>query len=267
MYPYILILSLGLSCLLGACVSKKKYRAIKTQQDALALQLDSTRHQLAEALRHRKKNEVETSATTSDLSNRIQNLERENQQIKPALAAAQQQILLLEDSMLQTQKAFDLIQQEWGAVAQAKAIAETKARALQSLLSDSLEIWDSLGLEIVQVEDFVCLDISHQLLFGRGYYFTAQGKKFLRQLVPLLENQREFRVVVQAAVKGSPGGSTIEASSKRAATVAKFLNNIGLSTERIIAQGMGLWRNIQKKEQPPISIVLIPLRNPAYREF
>jgi chemotaxis protein MotB len=266
---YLFLSLLGLLFLLGSCATKKKYKRLKVEHQEMKYTLDSTRYQLAEALREWQKIRDRSDMTTGELQDLTKDLEAKNKQLKTEINASQQQNKQLKDSIKQTQEAFGMLQKEWGAIAERQAILEARIEKIQLEVIDSLSDWDSLGLDVLRFNEFLHIEVSDQILFNKGYYVNNDGRAFLAKLAPILEKyQANYQLVVRAVVLPQKDGMLpIESSLKRALNVAKMLREVGFKGKELRVLGMGEWKKPKAGTLPPVGIDLIPLENAAFRNF
>lgn len=266
MYP--LLSLIGLLFLLGSCATKKKYKALKAEHQQTELVLDSTRYQLAEALRAWQKIRDKSSMTTGELQDLSKTLEDKNQRLQNQLNVTQSEKSKVQKELKQTQEALELLQKEWGGIAEKQAVLESRVERIQIEVRDSLSDWDSLGLEVLRVKELLHLEISDQILFNKGYYVNNDGRKFLEKLAPLLQKyEGSYRIVIRAVVLPQKGINPIDASLKRGLNVAKMLKDVGYNGKELNVLGMGLWKKTVAGKLPAVGIDFIPLENPAYRDF
>lgn len=265
---YTVLSLMGLLFLLSSCATKRKYKALKTEHQQMQFVLDSTRFQLAEALRAWQKIRDRSTMTTGELQDLSKKLEDQNQQLQNQLNVTQSEKGKVKKELKQTQEALQLLQKEWGVIAEKQALLESRVEQIQIEVTDSLSDWDPLGVDIVRVKELLHIEISDQILFNKGYYVNNDGRKFLEKLSPLLQKyEAHYRIVIRAAVLPQKTMGPVEASLKRGLNVAKMLKNVGYKGKELNVLGMGLWKNPVAGEIPAVSIDLIPLENSTYRDF
>lgn len=114
----------------------------------------------------------------------------------------------------------------------------------------------SQDVEVIAQEDAVRFRLDSELLFPSGEAgLSVAGKALLSELVPVINEQPEHRLIVEGHTDSVPISterfpSNWELSTARAAAVARFLSEQGVAPQRLQATGYADMRPLGAKLNP-----------------
>jgi chemotaxis protein MotB len=236
----ILLFSLTTMLLLGSCVSKKEYAALEAKQKETQDLLNSATVKLNACLA----DEATASARVQALEERIADLRRS------------------QENLIQSNKDLTMLTAQ-GAENVEKTLESMKEKDLKiSRLQDAVNKKDSVMLALVtslkkevglndpdieiNVEKgVVFISIADKLLFRSGSYtVTSRAKEILGKVATVVNSKPNFDAMVEAHTDNVPYRKeplldNWDLSVKRATSVVRVLEELGVSSSQLIAAGRG----------------------------
>lgn len=226
--------------LLGSCVSKKEYAALEAKQKETQDLLNSATVKLNACLA----DEATASARVQALEERIADLRRS------------------QENLIQSNKDLTMLTAQ-GAENVEKTLESMKEKDLKiSRLQDAVNKKDSVMLALVtslkkevglndpdieiNVEKgVVFISIADKLLFRSGSYtVTSRAKEILGKVATVVNSKPNFDAMVEAHTDNVPYRKeplldNWDLSVKRATSVVRVLEELGVSSSQLIAAGRG----------------------------
>ncbi len=283
----IIFLLCGLIIFSASCVTQKKYDELLSDKINLETDLANSRDSLATALStiERLNGEIEklksdTSslgkklrATAADLKNlssdnsqlqtKYNNLLSNSGQMTQDLAAQQERLLALKESLEQTKKENEQLSADL-------AVREEKVRELEEILTNKDKAVQALKDKITQAllnfkesdltvsvkNGKVYVSLAEQLLFKSGSTgVDPKGVTALQQLAKAIKDQKDLNIMVEGHTDNVPIGRTSQymndnwdLSVLRATSIIRILTNAGLSAQQVTAAGRGEFVPVEDNE-------------------
>ena len=283
----IIFLLCGLMIFSASCVTQKKYDELLSDKINLETDLANSRDSLATALStiERLNGEIEklksdTSslgkklrATAADLKNlssdngqlqtKYNNLLSNSGQMTQDLAAQQERLLALKESLEQTKKENEQLSADL-------AVREEKVRELEEILANKDKAVQALKDKITQAllnfkesdltvsvkNGKVYVSLAEQLLFKSGSTgVDPNGVTALQQLAKAIKDQKDLNIMVEGHTDNVPIGRTSQymndnwdLSVLRATSIIRILTNAGLSAQQVTAAGRGEFVPVEDNE-------------------
>lgn len=233
-----MLLSISAMFLLGSCVSKKEYAALEAKQKETQDLLNSATVKLNSCLADKASSE----ARVTSLEERIADLKKSN------------------DNLIQSNKDLTMLTTK-GASNVEKTLESLREKDLKiSRLQDAVNRKDSVMLALVtslkkevgindpdiQVnveKGVVFISIADKLLFKSGSYIVnTRAKEVLGKVAKVVKSKPNFECMVEAHTDPVPYNKpplidNWDLSVKRATSVVRVLEDLGVSSEKLIAAG------------------------------
>lgn len=234
----VMLLSISAMFLLGSCVSKKEYAALEAKQKETQDLLNSATVKLNSCLADKASSE----ARVTSLEERIADLKKSN------------------DNLIQSNKDLTMLTTK-GASNVEKTLESLREKDLKiSRLQDAVNRKDSVMLALVtslkkevgindpdiQVnveKGVVFISIADKLLFKSGSYIVnTRAKEVLGKVAKVVKSKPNFECMVEAHTDPVPYNKpplidNWDLSVKRATSVVRVLEDLGVSSEKLIAAG------------------------------
>lgn len=234
----IMLLSVSAMFLLGSCVSKKEYAALEAKHKETQDLLNSATVKLNSCLADK----ASAQARVTSLEERIADLKKSN------------------DNLIQSNKDLTMLTTK-GASNVEKTLESLREKDLKiSRLQDAVNKKDSVMLALVtslkkevgindpdiQVnveKGVVFISIADKLLFKSGsYVVNTRAKEVLGKVAKVVKSKPDFECMVEAHTDPVPYNKpplidNWDLSVKRATSVVRVLEDLGVASEKLIAAG------------------------------
>ena len=283
----IILLFCGILIFSASCVTQKKYDELLSDKINLETDLAYCRDSLATALStiERINGEIakiktdtaslgqKLRATASDLKNlsadnsqlqtRYNNLLSNSGKMTQDLAAQQERLLALKESLEQTKRENERLSADL-------AVREEKVRELEEILANKDKAVQALKDKITQAllnfkesdltvsvkNGKVYVSLAEQLLFKSGSTgVDPKGVTALQQLAKAIKDQTDLNIMVEGHTDDVPIGRTSQymndnwdLSVLRATSIIRILTNAGLSAQQVTAAGRGEFIPVEDNE-------------------
>lgn len=274
----IIFLFFVITIFFASCVTQKKYDELLSDKINLETDLANSRDSLATALStiDRLNGEIaklkadtaslgkKLRATASDLKNlsadnsqlqgKYNNLLSNSGKMTQDLAAQQERLLALKESLEQTKRENEKLSADL-------AVREEKVRELEEILANKDKAVQALKDKITQAllnfkesdltvsvkNGKVYVSLAEQLLFKSGSTSVdPKGVSALQQLAKAIKDQTDLNIMVEGHTDNVPIGRTSQymndnwdLSVLRATSIIRILSKAGLSSEQVTAAGRG----------------------------
>jgi chemotaxis protein MotB len=173
--------------------------------------------------------------------------------LKKDKTALEQQKMSLEQQQADSRKQIDALEQQKAQIAAASQQDKTQYDALVRNLTDEVKKGE---LQVRQYKDMLTVDVAEQLFFDSGRAdLKDTGKGVLKKVGEAIKgyNDKVIRVVghtdnVPIKTKAFP--SNWELSVARATTVVRYLQEVGIPPERMVASGRAEYDPIAENDTP-----------------
>ncbi len=269
---------LAVALVLGGCVGKSTYERKVTEAEQLAAALAALQQEHA-ALRGDYDNlEISNRALSEDLGRAQRDIERLEQVLSrrsieagAAMAEMRQEIDRLqgENRSLQAELETERI---------AKQARIAKMQSTYNELVDKMEAEIKRGeITISELQGKLTVNMVEKILFPSGSAtIKPEGLKVLERVGDIVKGVEDKDIQVEGHTDDVPISSRLqekfpsnwELSTARAATVVRFLRDLGIAGERLSAVGYGPFRPVASNDTAEgraqnrrIQIVLVPAQN------
>lgn len=255
--------------------ARQEVSRLEEERTAIANALEEERgHLLAEAEERgrewtRLKEEFQEAiashqALIESLNGKLGALEAERSGLQEQLAAQADEIAQLEKGMRMAE----------GEAARRKRELQEAASAHEALIGKLEKEIDEGNIKISRLKGRLSVEIVDKILFASGSdRITKEGKEVLRKVSEILRGVQENLIRVEGHTDNVPIGPKIidrfptnwELSTSRATQVVRYLAEMGVGPEKMVAIGLAEYRPVVSNETPEgrqrnrrIKIVLFP---------
>lgn len=282
---YLVILVLTAALTVSGCVGKAKYEEKVSEAS-----------QLSEALRSLQDDHAALQARHAVLQEDYNNLQISNKALQEDLERAQKDIARLEQvlsersieagaAMAEMRQEIDRLKTEnrklEAAVESERIARQARIAKMQSTyneLLDKMEAEIERGeITISELQGKLTVNMVEKILFPSGSATIKKaGLKVLEKVGDIVKNVEDKDIQVEGHTDNVPISSRLreifptnwELSTARAATVVRFLRDLGIPGERLAAVGYGPFQPVASNDNAEgraqnrrIQIVLVPPRN------
>jgi len=242
-----------LMLLLGACGSSKKYKLLESNQEALQLQLDSSRSQLAQLLREEKSKQQQQEEQLAQAVAAKEQAEKTRQNSLQQLAKTQKTKTACEQQLAQSEKALQMFQAQLGKEAQNKI----EFILAEELILNQFKTYKGLTFERISASQALKIACPDSLLFRGENSVQSSALPFLEDLASLLSEREDWEIELQAvADKETKVNARLAQASRRANSVASKLRILKLPLSRLY---LSAWA---KGDDRPLYIYIYPKGKP-----
>lgn len=242
-----------LMLLLGACGSSKKYKLLESNQEALQLQLDSSRSQLAQLLREEKSKQQQQEEQLAQAVAAQKQAEKARQNSLQQLAETQKAKTACEQQLAQSEKALQIFQAQLGKEARKK----TELVLAEERILEQLKAYKGLEFERISASQALKIACPDSLLFRGENSVQNSAIPFLKDLASLLSEEENWELELLAtADRGSKAKVRLAQATTRANSVASKLRILKLSLSRLYVSA---WA---KEDEIPLYIYIFPKGRP-----
>ncbi len=269
----IVLLCVGAS--LTSCVTKKKFRAVKTELSNQKLELDAARKDLSSCDDRVKSMlgqlgacEKDKELLRNDLKNYQSNLKLREEQIQDLKSQRDNQVTQvgnltvlsqsandnIKETLMQLEKKDKYIHLLQAAKTKADSINLALAVNLKGVLKDGLEDDD---VEVKVDKTVVFINLSDKMLFQSGSYnLTTKANSVLANIAKIIESRPDLEVMVEGytdnvAIKNNCIDDNWDLSVKRSTAVVRMLqNSFKVNPNRLIAAGRGQYNTLASNDTP-----------------
>ncbi|HEX7044460.1 MAG TPA: OmpA family protein [Burkholderiales bacterium] len=277
--------------ILGGCVTKSTYEELKAEKDrevaALQSERDALRRQQAELQEQLRKLEAQRDVLEQNkawleqeqiaLQTRVGLLAQEKEGLEREKTALEQEKAALEESKALLEQQQNELRQQIQALEQQKAQLLSSSQETQAqydaLVRNLTEELEKGQLQVRRYQNMLTVDVAEQLFFASGEASLKEsGKQVLAKVADALKAYDDKVIRVIGHTDNVPIGkayqkvfpSNWELSVARATTVVRYLQELGLPPERMIAAGRAEYAPIAsndtaegRKQNRRIEITLI----------
>jgi chemotaxis protein MotB len=173
--------------------------------------------------------------------------------LKKDKTALEQQKALLEQQQSESRKQIDALEQEKAKLQTASQQDKSQYDALVRNLTDEVKKGE---LQVRQYKDMLTVDVAEQLFFDSGRAdLKDTGKAVLKKVGEALKGYEDkvIRVVGHTdnvPIKTKVFPSNWELSVARATTVVRYLQEVGIPPERMVASGRAEYQPVAENDTP-----------------
>ena len=254
----IIILLLG-SCL-ALSINGQSKKDLLLENQVLKVASDSLRRSLAEARREWQKCKDNSSSNQGELVKKMESDQQLIKDLTAKLARTEKRLSQITDTLKLTKDACEQLQSGMAKVSQFEFALADRAEKIQNELNEALADWIGGHVSLLRHKDKVSLSMSDSIIFGGGSFVNATGHKLLTEIVAVLNNYDNIKLVVNAwGAHTATAKDALAESSRRALSVSLLLEVYKWPADRIMLVGQGLWPADKGKGKSPIRIDVLPL--------
>lgn len=236
----ILLLSVTTMLLLGSCVSKKEYAALEAKQKETQDLLNSATVKLNSCLEER----ATAAARAEGLEQRLADLKRSNENL---IQSNKDLTMLTAQGAENVEKTLESMKEKDLKITRLQDAVSKKDSVMLALVT-SLKKEVGLNdpdIEINVEKGVVFISIADKLLFRSGSYtVTSRAKEVLGKVAKVVNSKPNFDAMVEAHTDNVPYRKeplldNWDLSVKRATSVVRVLEELGVSSSQLIAAGRG----------------------------
>jgi len=248
-YIRIGIAVLAAGMIVSGCVSSGKYKKLETEKN----QEISTLQQEKGTLEQQK---AALEKDNADLKQQISSLEQQKSAAEQQVGSLQQQKSAVETQKSAAEQRVGSLQQERASLIAANRQQQQMYQALVSRLASEVQKGQ---LQIKRYKNMLTVELAEQVFFDSGRAkLKPEGKKVLKDVGEVLAgyNDKIIRVVGHTDNKQITKAlqatfpTNWELSVARATTVVRFLQDVGVSPEQMIASGRGEYDPVAPNDTP-----------------
>jgi chemotaxis protein MotB len=250
--PYIGLALVAAGLVLSGCVSSGKFKKMEAQKNDEIAALDKQRSDLEARAQSLEQQKTTLEADNTALKQQVTSLQDEMAVITHQAGTLQQQKSAAERQVGSLQQQSTAIQRQVGTLQQEKAalLAASKQREAQyQTLVGQLSTEVRAGqIQVRQYQDMLTVDVAEQLFFDSGRAkLKPGGKDVLKKVGDVIKDYENKIIRVAGHTDNVPISKALQAtfptnwelSVARATTVVRFLQEVGVPPERMIASGRG----------------------------
>lgn len=190
-------------------------------------------------------------------------LENQNAALNKQITAAKQDNDTLQQQLAACNQQNTSMQEQVGFLEQQRSalLAASKQRQQQyeALVKDLSKEVEKGQLQVRQYKDMLSVDLAEQIFFDSGRAtLKADGKKILRKVGAALKGYQDKIIRVVGYTDNVPVAKSLQAryptnwelSVARATTVVRFLQDVGVPPERMVASGRGEYDPVASNDTP-----------------
>ena len=277
MKQLLIIILLGTVAISG-CVGKSTYEQKVTEADQLAAEVTALQQSQTDLQGEYDNQQISNEALNEDLKRAQSDIERLEQVLSErsieagaAMTEMRQEI----DRLETTNRALEL------AVESEKIARQARIAQMQSTYNELVEKMETEiergEITISELQGKLTVNMVEKILFPSGSAtIKAEGLKVLRRVGDIVKEVENKDIQVEGHTDNVPISSRLkdkfpsnwELSTARAATVVRFLRDLGIEGERLSAAGYGPFQPVAsnetiegKAQNRRIQIVLVPQQN------
>lgn len=226
--------------LLGSCVSKKEYAALEAKQKETQDLLNSATVKLNSCLEER----ATAAARAEGLEQRLADLKRSNENL---IQSNKDLTMLTAQGAENVEKTLESMKEKDLKITRLQDAVSKKDSVMLALVT-SLKKEVGLNdpdIEINVEKGVVFISIADKLLFRSGSYtVTSRAKEVLGKVAKVVNSKPNFDAMVEAHTDNVPYRKeplldNWDLSVKRATSVVRVLEELGVSSSQLIAAGRG----------------------------
>jgi chemotaxis protein MotB len=188
------------------------------------------------------------------LQGQVQNLESDKAALEREKASLSQQQTALEQQQADLRKQIDALEQQKAQLLNASKQTQSQYDALVRNLTEEVKKGQ---LQVRQYKDMLTVDVAEQLLFDSGKADLKQsGKDVLKKVGDALKGYEDKVIRVVGHTDNVPITKSLqrrfpsnwELSVARATTMVRFLQEVGVPPERMIASGRAEYQPIAEND-------------------
>ena len=249
--------------LAGGCVSSGKYQmmeATKNDEIAMLQQANSTLEKQKGTLEQQKTAlEGENANLKQQLGTQVQKNDAMTQQLgslEQEKAAMSQQVGSLEQDKAAMAQQVGSLEHEKAALVAANEQVERQHEELVKKLSSEVEKGQ---VQVRQFQNMLSVDLAEQIFFDSGRAtLKPAGKEILKKVGDAVKDYEDKIIRVVGHTDNVPVAKSLQAtfpsnwelSVARATNVVRFLQEVGISPERMIAAGRGEYDPVAPNDTP-----------------
>ena len=239
--------------LLGACGSSKKYKLLESNRQALQLQLDSSRSQLAQLLREEKSKQQQQKEQLVQAVAAQEQAEKAREKSLQQLAETQKAKTACEQQLAQSEKALQMFQAQLGKEVRKK----TELVQAEERIVEQMKAYKGLEFERIVASQALKIACPDSLLFKGKNSVHSSALPFLKDLASLLSEEENWELELRAtADKGTKAKARLAQANTRANSVAIKLRLLDLPLERLY---VGAWA---QEDDIPLYLYIYPKGKP-----
>ena len=238
MMKKILILMVSTGLLMSSCVSKKQYAELETRykksQDLLntaTVKLNSCEAERAAA-----------NASVASLEERLKDLRETN---KNLIESSKSLTILTQTGASNLEKSLESLREKDLKINRLQDALNKKDSVTLALVTSLKSVvgMDDPDIEISVEKGVVYISLSDKVLFRTGSYnVSTRAREILGKVAKVIENKPNFEAMVEGHTDDRPYKSGVlidnwDLSVKRATTIVRVLQDLGIEPERLVASG------------------------------
>jgi chemotaxis protein MotB len=250
--PYIGIAVIAIGLMTSGCVTSGKFKKMEAQKndEITALQQQKSDLEARAQSLEQQKTTMETDNTAlrqqvTSLEDEMAVIAHQAGSLQQQKSAAERQVGSLQQQRTAIQQQVGTLQQEKAALLAASAQRDAQYQTLVGQLSTELRAGQ---IQVRQYQDMLTVDVAEQVFFDSGRAkLKPGGKEVLKKVGAVIKDYENKIIRVAGHTDNVPISKSLqstfptnwELSVARATTVVRFLQEVGVPPERLIASGRG----------------------------
>ena len=190
-------------------------------------------------------------------------LQQQKTDLEKQVAAMQQDNGTLKQQLADCSRENTAMQEQVGFLDQQRSVlleaSKRRQQQYDALLKDLSKEVEKGQLQVRQYRDMLTVDLAEQIFFDSGRAtLKADGKKILRKVGAALKGYQDKIIRVVGYTDNVPVAKSLQAryptnwelSVARATTVVRFLQDVGVPPERMVASGRGEYDPVASNDTP-----------------
>jgi len=228
--------------IVGGCVSSGTFKEMEAQKNE---EIASLREQVS-SLVEQKNMLTEEKAS----------LEQENNKLKQDIGTLEEKKTTMEQEVGSLKQAVGSLEQEKSSLISSSQQRQQQYEQLVQGLSKEVE---QGKLQVRQYKNMLAVDLAEQIFFDSGKAtLKKEGKEVLRKVGEALKEYEDKVIRVVGHTDNVPVSKSLQAvfptnwelSVARATTVVRFLQEVGVPPERMVASGRGEYDPVASNDTP-----------------
>ncbi len=236
----LLILAVCSSLAFTSCVSKKKYAELEAKQKNTQDLLNTATVKLNDCLAER----AAASARAQELEGRLADLRKTNADL---IESSKELTMLTSKGATNLEKSLESLKEKDLKISRLQDALNKKdsvTLALVTSLKREVGINDP-DIEVSVEKGVVYISLSDKVLFKTGsYQISSRANEILGKVAKVINGKPDFEAMVEGHTDNVPYRSGVlldnwDLSVKRATSIVRALQDLGISPERLVAAGRG----------------------------
>ncbi|MGO3181736.1 MAG: OmpA/MotB family protein [Aequorivita sp.] len=237
----LLILAMCSGLVFTSCVSKKKYADLETKQQKTQDLLNTATVKLNDCLAER----AATDARAKQLEERLADMKKTNADL---IQSSKDLTMLTSKGATNLEKSLESLKEKDLKITRLQdAISKKDSVTLALVTSLKKEVGvNDPDIEINVEKGVVYISLSDKVLFKTGsYQISGRANEILGKVAKVINGKPDFEAMVEGHTDNVPYGArgglldNWDLSVKRATSIVRALQDLGIAPERLVAAGRG----------------------------